>query len=227
MTKNLPFVIKGSLKNKKIPMPSVVKGFSNATSQKIKEAVFQIIENYAHDYPQIIFFDIFSGCGQMGIEALSRGAAFSVFCEWDSKRLSDIRSWIYDNDLDDRASFIKMDGLRLLKSALAMPKDFHKKIFRENINSENYHLVFFADPPYSFVKNNVPIFLEILNAFKKFEAENKFLSALLVVQSATLKTKFKLPNAKKTLYKKMPEILEKYDKSYVYGKNQILVYSPK
>ena len=225
MIKNLPYVIKGALKNKRIPLPSVIKGFSNVTSQKIKESVFQIIDNHGYDYSQIIFFDIYAGSGQMGIEALSRGAAFCVFCEWDSQRLANIRLWLHENDLDDKASFIKMDGVRFIKSALDLNSAFHKKIFRENISSENYHLVFYTDPPYSFVKKNVPIVLDIIKTFQQHENGNKFLSSLLITQCPTLKMNFTTAGAKEALKKKMPEILEKYQKSYVYGKNQILIYS--
>ena len=41
------------------------------TSDRIKETLFNMI---AFDIPDCNFLDLFSGSGQMGIEALSRGA---------------------------------------------------------------------------------------------------------------------------------------------------------
>lgn len=49
------------------------------TSNKIKESLFSII----HPVVGKSFLDVFAGCGNVGLEALSRGASFAVFIEND------------------------------------------------------------------------------------------------------------------------------------------------
>ena len=46
------------------------------TSDRVKEALFSIIQ---FDLPGTKVLDLFGGTGQLGIEALSRGAASAVF----------------------------------------------------------------------------------------------------------------------------------------------------
>ncbi len=45
----------------------------------VKGAIFSILENLADDWSQVL--DLFSGSGQLGIEALSRGAGWVDFVE--------------------------------------------------------------------------------------------------------------------------------------------------
>lgn len=52
------------------------------TTDRVKEAVFSIIQ---FDIPGCMFLDLFSGSGQMGIEALSRNAKFAVFVDENPK----------------------------------------------------------------------------------------------------------------------------------------------
>lgn len=53
------------------------------TSDRVKEAIFSILQ---FDLPGSMVLDLFAGSGQLGIEALSRGASLCVFI--DSSRLS-------------------------------------------------------------------------------------------------------------------------------------------
>ena len=48
------------------------------TSDRVKEAMFSIIQ---FDLPGTRVLDLFGGTGQLGIEALSRGAASAVFVD--------------------------------------------------------------------------------------------------------------------------------------------------
>ncbi len=48
------------------------------TAERTKEAVFSMI---AFDIPDAHVLDLFSGSGQMGLEAVSRGAADAVLCD--------------------------------------------------------------------------------------------------------------------------------------------------
>jgi 16S rRNA (guanine(966)-N(2))-methyltransferase RsmD len=48
------------------------------TSDRVKEALFSIIN---FDIPGAMVLDLFGGTGQLGIEALSRGASVSYFID--------------------------------------------------------------------------------------------------------------------------------------------------
>ena len=48
------------------------------TSERAKEAIFSIIQ---FELNKANVLDLFAGSGQMGLEALSRGAAKAVFCD--------------------------------------------------------------------------------------------------------------------------------------------------
>lgn len=52
------------------------------TTDKIKETLFNILQM---DVPNSYFLDLFAGSGQIGLEALSRGAAYAVFIENNRK----------------------------------------------------------------------------------------------------------------------------------------------
>ena len=46
------------------------------TTDRIKETLFNIIQD---EIPGCYFLDLFAGSGQMGLEAVSRGAQYAVF----------------------------------------------------------------------------------------------------------------------------------------------------
>ena len=66
------------------------------TTDRIKETLFNILQP---EMPDCRFLDLFSGSGGIGIEALSRGAAYAVFVEKNPKACSCIR---------DNLSFTKL-----------------------------------------------------------------------------------------------------------------------
>lgn len=73
-------VIAGDKKGRRLLAPEGLS--TRPTSDKVKEALFSIIQ---FDLPDAQFLDLFSGSGQMGIEALSRGAKYAVFVDEDKK----------------------------------------------------------------------------------------------------------------------------------------------
>ena len=51
------------------------------TTDKVKESIFNIIQ---FDVPEAKVLDLFAGSGQLGLEALSRGAESAVFVDCSS-----------------------------------------------------------------------------------------------------------------------------------------------
>ena len=69
-------VITGSARGRKL---QTLEGESvRPTTDMVKEAMFSIIH---FDVPDAHVLDMFCGCGQLGIEALSRGAASATFVD--------------------------------------------------------------------------------------------------------------------------------------------------
>ena len=83
------------------------------TTDRIKETLFNILQ------PELLdcrFLDLFSGSGSIGIEALSRGAAQSVFVEKNPKACTCIKENLAFTKLADGGKLLNMDVLQALRS---------------------------------------------------------------------------------------------------------------
>ncbi len=76
-------IIGGNFRGKKLLSPLDNK--TRPTSDKTREALFNILDNYllkkGKKWESISFLDVFAGTGAVGIEALSRGARKAFFIE--------------------------------------------------------------------------------------------------------------------------------------------------
>lgn len=77
------------------------------TSEKVREAVFDIIGSIAGDR----VLDLFAGSGALGIEALSRGAAHATFVEAARPAVGAIRDNLRELGLAERATVIAGDAV--------------------------------------------------------------------------------------------------------------------
>ena len=76
------------------------------TSQRVKEAIFSIIQ---FDIEGRRVLDLFAGTGQLGIEAISRGAEHAVLLENHPGALSVIRENLRYTGFSDRATVVAGD----------------------------------------------------------------------------------------------------------------------
>ncbi len=133
------------------------------TSDRIKETLFNMI---AFDIYDCDFLDLFSGSGQMGLEALSRGAAEAVFVEKDKRALSCINKNIAKAKLENQSKVYSEDVLSALN----------------RLNNHDAFDIVFMDPPYNkLIEKQV---LEAL-ASKPYITEDT-----LIIVEASLETKF-------------------------------------
>ena len=88
-------IIAGSARS--LPLKSLPGEETRPTTDRIKETLFNIIQN---DVPGAVFLDLFAGSGSIGLEAISRGAKKAVFVESSRKAAACIR---------DNISFTKFD----------------------------------------------------------------------------------------------------------------------
>lgn len=81
------------------------------TPEKIKEGIFSSIQ---FDIEGRRILDLFAGCGQLGIEALSRGAESAVFIDASDISISVIKENLEATRLSDKADVIRSDYLSFL-----------------------------------------------------------------------------------------------------------------
>ncbi|MBR1731061.1 MAG: 16S rRNA (guanine(966)-N(2))-methyltransferase RsmD [Ruminococcus sp.] len=81
------------------------------TTDKVKEAVFSAIQ---FDIEGRSFLDLFAGSGQMGIEALSRGAKSATFVDKSRKSVDIVRKNLNSAGLYDKAKVFHADSLSFI-----------------------------------------------------------------------------------------------------------------
>lgn len=105
-------VISGKLKYKDVPFINVKFDDANVTPQKVKKALFSFL---GEDLTNASFLDLYSCSGQIGFEALSRGAEQVVFNEIDKKRYNFIKAVINNWGLDSQAMIFNYHAFRCLR----------------------------------------------------------------------------------------------------------------
>jgi 16S rRNA (guanine(966)-N(2))-methyltransferase RsmD len=103
-------VISGKARGVNLKTPEGVK--TRPTTDRVKEALFSIIQ---FDIPGKKVLDLFGGTGQLGIEALSRGAKSAVFVDAGEDACKLIRENLRRTDLTEKACIIRSDYAAFLK----------------------------------------------------------------------------------------------------------------
>ncbi len=83
------------------------------TAQKIKEAIFSAVQ---FEIEGSVVLDLFAGSGQLGIEALSRGAAECTFADNSPVSLKVVRANLANTKLVDKAEVVNRPFLALLST---------------------------------------------------------------------------------------------------------------
>lgn len=83
------------------------------TTDRVKEALFSIIQ---FEVEGSTVLDMFAGSGQLGIEALSRGASKAVFVDLDKRAVSVIQENLEHTGLADRAEVYNADSLMFVRN---------------------------------------------------------------------------------------------------------------
>ena len=103
-------VITGKARGVQLKTPDGL--LTRPTGDKVKEALFSIIN---FDIPGAAVLDLFGGTGQLGIEALSRGAKSAVFVDAREDACRLIRENLKRTKLEGEGRVIRSDYLDYLK----------------------------------------------------------------------------------------------------------------
>ena len=101
------------------------------TSDQIKETLFNMLQGYIEGSN---FLDLYAGSGQIGIEALSRGAEFAAFVEKSDEAVKCIKANVDKTKFNDRSMILKLEVLSGIRAL-----ELEKKHFD----------IVFLDPPYN------------------------------------------------------------------------------
>ncbi len=132
-------IITGKYRGKKIDAPEGLK--TRPTLQRAKETMFNMMPHFLEGTA----LDVFSGSGQLGIEALSRGCDFCYFNEINN----DSRKTLLNNlkTIDDRTYQILSDDYRILI---------------ENLKYTKFDVVL-IDPPYPIAQESLDFLIEFID----------------------------------------------------------------
>lgn len=103
-------IISGSKRGKKL---IALEGMEvRPTTDRVKEALFDILQFSVEGKR---FLDLFAGSGQIGLEALSRGAASAVFVDVSRDSLRVVEKNIAATGFGDRSRVVQADASRFLR----------------------------------------------------------------------------------------------------------------
>ena len=133
-------VITGTARGTVLKTPEGMQ--TRPTADRVKEALFSIIN---FDIPGARVLDLFGGTGQLGIEALSRGAVSAVFVDESDSACKLIKENLRRTKLESQGRVVRSDYMAYLNTC--------KEMFD----------IILLDPPYAdvFLENSLKIISEI------------------------------------------------------------------
>jgi 16S rRNA (guanine966-N2)-methyltransferase len=120
-------IIGGEARGRPIRLPAGCR--IRPTTDRVKKSLFDILPPLAEKS----FLDLFAGCGNVGLEALSRGARFTAFVEKEIRLADAIRVNLHILGFEERAEVIASEAERGIGHLVKRKERFD---------------IVFADPPY-------------------------------------------------------------------------------
>ncbi len=128
------------------------------TTDRIKETLFNMLQ---FEIPGSYFLDLFAGSGQIGLEAVSRGARYAVFVEHSKKAADCIRENIRYTKSEQESLLLQKDVMSALRS----------------MEGKYQFDVIFMDPPYKeSLEKDVLLYLKDSSLLKE--------NTLIIVEAA-------------------------------------------
>lgn len=151
-------VISGTAKGRKLKM--VPGDSTRPILDRVKESLFNILDTFI---PGTRWLDLFAGTGQVGIEALSRGAAEVVFVDLAIPAIKTIRANLKHTRLETGAQVVQANAF-----------DYLKRVARGNV--EKFDLIYVAPPQYK------TLWQDVVNEIDRDPTAYLFEDGMVVVQ---------------------------------------------
>lgn len=140
-------IISGKLKGRKI------EGFeidgTRPTMERVKESLFAIIQN---NIDEAKVLDLFAGSGNLGIEAISEGAAHATLVDHNKIAIKTIEK--------------NSKNLQIEKQLRIIHADYHKAL--DILKNESFDIIF-LDPPYK--TNDIEESMKLIEKYQLLEKE--------------------------------------------------------
>lgn len=135
-------VITGTARGHKLITPEGID--VRPTTEKVKEGIFSSIQ-FELDGADVL--DLFAGSGQMGIEALSRGAGHAVFVDSSSRSIKCVNQNLKSTKLNKMAEVVMRDSYDYIR-----------------LTAQKFDIII-LDPPYRYghIPNLLPLAEKKLN----------------------------------------------------------------
>lgn len=130
-------IITGTLKGRQIHIPNTLN--VRPTTDRTKEGLFSILDSRKYIRSATVL-DLFAGSGNLGIEAISRGAKSVLFVDSDRRNIDHIEKLGKEFDISDQIRTVPSTVEKFLEG-MPLPYD-----------------IIFADPPYDY-----PMMEELIN----------------------------------------------------------------
>lgn len=121
-------VVGGTLKGRQLRTAARLE--IRPTSDYLKEVLFDVLQSRIRDAK---FLDLFAGSGNVGIEALSRGAKEVIFVDSSDRSVRLIRANLRAVGMQDQATLLRSDATAAIRKLVKLGYRFS---------------VIFIDPPY-------------------------------------------------------------------------------
>lgn len=122
-------IITGTLKGRRIEVPKNLE--VRPTTDRTKEGLFSTIDSWKYIWESRVL-DLFAGSGNLGFEAISRGASRALFVDSNPRNIRHIEDVAEEFEVGDRVRTVTSDVPQFLEGP-----------------SVPYDLIF-ADPPYTY-----------------------------------------------------------------------------
>jgi len=142
-------IISGTSKGRKLVTPRSQS--LRPTSDRVKESMFNILQD---DIVGKVVLDLFAGTGNLGIEALSRGAKKTIFVEKGRQALRLIQRNLTQFGLESQSEILPKDANRaigILKQKgesfdlILMDPPYQKGLIQKTLMTLNSHQIYHKD----------------------------------------------------------------------------------
>lgn len=162
-------VVAGSARGRMLSAPAGNR--VRPTADRVKEALFSSLTSRFGKIEGLSILDLFAGTGNLGIEALSRGAANVVFVDNNPESLQFIRTNLQLTGFTDKVEVIRADAVTAVKQLAAASIKFD---------------IIVADPPYAAIELSEELVTAVVSG-------NLLLEEGVLVLESTRKAEMTIP----------------------------------